>query len=495
MIKMKNKFFLLLTFISLCLCYNAALQAQTVDDLQKERKQIQERILNTNKQIKQTEKKEKASLNKLDFLKKNLKERKNLINNYSKEINLLDKKITNLITQKKELEDQLEKLKQDYAKLIQKTQANRSSYSKLMFLLSSNNFDQTFRRVRYLQEFTNYRKEQVRKIEQVKQQIALKTDSLDMHKGSKMQAMKSKEMEAAKLKQDESNEKVLLAGLQQEEKKLRDEYRMQQHKRNEIDNRIEQIIAEEIRKAEARRRAEAAEKQAQELRKKLAEERRIKEERDKKAAEDRKMAEAKKAKEKTTSTTAKTETSKIPETKTIADKTSKPEVTTTAARTAETNRESSGTSSVVYEMSREESLLSGGFEQNRGRLPWPVDRGSISGHYGVQPHPVLKHVQIDNKGTYFLSPSGTNARAVFEGVVERRFSLPGSGNAVIIQHGNYRTLYGNLTNIYVRTGDHVKAKQAIGQIYTDEENGGKTELIFQIWSGLTRLNPENWITR
>ena len=207
------------------------------------------------------------------------------------------------------------------------------------------------------------------------------------------------------------------------------------------------------------------------------------------------MAEAKKAKEKTTSTTAKTETSKIPETKTIADKTSKPEVTTTAARTAETNRESSGTSSVVYEMSREESLLSGGFEQNRGRLPWPVDRGSISGHYGVQPHPVLKHVQIDNKGTYFLSPSGTNARAVFEGVVERRFSLPGSGNAVIIQHGNYRTLYGNLTNIYVRTGDHVKAKQAIGQIYTDEENGGKTELIFQIWSGLTRLNPENWITR
>ncbi len=107
--------------------------------------------------------------------------------------------------------------------------------------------------------------------------------------------MKSKEMEAAKLKQDESNEKVLLAGLQQEEKKLRDEYRMQQHKRNEIDNRIEQIIAEEIRKAEARRRAEAAEKQAQELRKKLAEERRIKEERDKKAAEDRKMAEAKKS--------------------------------------------------------------------------------------------------------------------------------------------------------------------------------------------------------
>jgi len=491
---MKNKTRFLLSVILLGFVINLSLQAQTVDDLQRERKQIQERILTTNKQIKQTEKKEKASLSKLDFLKRNLKERKNLINSYGKEISLLDKKINELTAQKKELETQLEKLKQDYAKLIQKTQANRSSYSKLMFLLSSNNFDQTLRRVRYLQEFTNYRKEQAQRIEKVKLEIALKTDSLDTHKGSKSRALKAKELEAAKLKQDENNEKVMLASLQQEEKKLRDEYRIQQSKRNQIDNKIEQIIAEEIRKAEARRRAEAAQKQAEELRKKLAEERKVKEERDRKAAEERKLAEAKKAKEKTsTSTTAKTETSKAAETPVIAEATTK--TAETVAKSAETARESSGTSAVVYEMSREESLLSGGFEQNRGRLPWPVERGSITGHYGVQPHPVLKHVQIDNKGVYFQSPAGTNARAVFDGVVERRFSLPGSGNAIIIQHGNYRTLYGNLTNIYVRTGDRVKAKQAIGQIYTDDENGGKTELIFQVWSGLTRLNPENWISR
>ena len=286
---MKNKTRFLLSVILLGFVINLSLQAQTVDDLQRERKQIQERILTTNKQIKQTEKKEKASLSKLDFLKRNLKERKNLINSYGKEISLLDKKINELTAQKKELETQLEKLKQDYAKLIQKTQANRSSYSKLMFLLSSNNFDQTLRRVRYLQEFTNYRKEQAQRIEKVKLEIALKTDSLDTHKGSKSRALKAKELEAAKLKQDENNEKVMLASLQQEEKKLRDEYRIQQSKRNQIDNKIEQIIAEEIRKAEARRRAEAAQKQAEELRKKLAEERKIKEERDRKAAEERKL--------------------------------------------------------------------------------------------------------------------------------------------------------------------------------------------------------------
>ena len=321
---MKNKTRFLLSVILLGFVINLSLQAQTVDDLQRERKQIQERILTTNKQIKQTEKKEKASLSKLDFLKRNLKERKNLINSYGKEISLLDKKINELTAQKKELETQLEKLKQDYAKLIQKTQANRSSYSKLMFLLSSNNFDQTLRRVRYLQEFTNYRKEQAQRIEKVKLEIALKTDSLDTHKGSKSRALNAKELEAAKLKQDENNEKVMLASLQQEEKKLRDEYRIQQSKRNQIDNKIEQIIAEEIRKAEARRRAEAAQKQAEELRKKLAEERKIKEERDRKAAEERKLAEAKKAKEKTsTSTTAKTETSKAAETPVIAEATTK----------------------------------------------------------------------------------------------------------------------------------------------------------------------------
>ena len=211
---MKNKTRFLLSVILLGFVINLSLQAQTVDDLQRERKQIQERILTTNKQIKQTEKKEKASLSKLDFLKRNLKERKNLINSYGKEISLLDKKINELTAQKNELETQLEKLKQDYAKLIQKTQANRNSYSKLMFLLSSNNFDQTLRRVRYLQEFTNYRKEQAQRIEKVKLEIALKTDSLDTHKGSKSRALKAKELEAAKLKQDENNEKVMLASLQ-----------------------------------------------------------------------------------------------------------------------------------------------------------------------------------------------------------------------------------------------------------------------------------------
>jgi len=140
-------------------------------------------------------------------------------------------------------------------------------------------------------------------------------------------------------------------------------------------------------------------------------------------------------------------------------------------------------------------LLSGNFERNVGRLPWPTSNGFISGHFGIQQHAVLKHVTTNNKGVYIQTPSGSNARAVFEGVVTQRFSIPGSNNAVIIQHGNYRTVYANLTQIFVKEGDKVSAKQAIGRIYTDDDNGNKTELYFQVWKDKNLQNPENWISR
>ena len=101
----------------------------------------------------------------------------------------------------------------------------------------------------------------------------------------------------------------------------------------------------------------------------------------------------------------------------------------------------------------------------------------------------------NNKGVYIQTPSGSSARAVFEGVVTQRFSIPGSNNAVIIQHGKYRTVYANLTQIFVREGEHVNAKQAIGKIYTDDENGNKTELYFQVWKDKNIQNPESWIAR
>ena len=108
---------------------------------------------------------------------------------------------------------------------------------------------------------------------------------------------------------------------------------------------------------------------------------------------------------------------------------------------------------------------------------------------------MLKHVTTNNKGIYIQTPAGTNARAVFEGEVTQRFSIPGSNNAVIIKHGEFRTVYANLTSIYVNVGDKVSAKQSIGKIYTDGENDNKTELYFQVWKGKALQNPESWVAR
>lgn len=475
---MKHNFLLIL--FTFGLLFSSVVSAQknlTIEDLKKQRKEIQARINATNILLRKTRESESEVLKKLNILKRNLSERRKLINNYNSEINTLNKEINTLTNERAELEKQLEVLKQDYARLIQKTQSNRSSYSKLMFLLSAKNFDQTVRRIRYLQEFTNYKKQQVRKIELVREKIVQKTDSLDVHKQSKTVALKAKQLETEKLQEEEKIEKILLGGIQKEEKTLEKQFAKDRSKRAQIDNKIQQVIEEEIRKAEAKRKAAEAKKRAEAEAKRKAEERKLAKAR---AAEAKKRAE-KKAKKKTDT---KTSTTKGEKTKTTKPKETVPK---TVKKTVDPTDPLMG-------MTPEEKNLSGGFANNRGKLPWPVDRGFISGKYGKQKHPIFKHVEVNNKGIYFRSPSGTNARAVFEGVVTRRFSLPGSGNAVIIQHGNYRTVYGNLTSVYVREGDRVKAKQPIGEIYVDGATG-EAELQFQIWSGSTMINPEGWITR
>lgn len=287
----------------------------------------------------------------------------------------------------------------------------------MLFLLSAESFDQSFRRLRYMQEFTAYRKQQIEKIDKTRQEIAQKTAQLTQHQQTQEVVKKQKNAEQQKLMDDKKKENTAYANLKQKEKNLQADLKKQQQIANDLNRKIEALIAEEVRKAEEQRKK-----------------------------------------------------------------------TGTASPDAKP-----GTG--VYTLTKEEQLISGNFAANAGRLLWPVERGFISGKFGVQPHPTLKYVTTNNKGVYIQTPTKTIARAVFEGVVTQRFSVPGSNNGVIIQHGQYRTVYANLTTIYVRVGEKVSAKQRIGQIYTDTENDNKTELFFQIWKERTILNPESWIAK
>ena len=450
---------IVVVFLSVMVC---TLQAQSVKELEKQRNKTLQLLESTSKMLNETKKSQRSSLNKLTIINKNIVERKTLINNIGKEINELDGEVQRLNQEKRLLENRLSTLKRDYARLVQEAHLNRSVYTKIMFVLSANSFDQSYRRLRYLQEYSDYRKQQVKKIENVKTQIVVKSDSLNKNKQTKVEVVKQKEVEANKLTNDEKKEKGMLTDLKKKEKKLMADLKKQQKIANDLNNKIARIIAEEIRKAELKRKAEQ-ERAAAEERKRLA------------AEEKRRLAAEQKNKGTKSST---------PSTKPSTKKEEKELATSAPVQSAS-----------VSMLTKEEKLISGNFSANSGRLPWPTDKGFISGHYGVHPHPVLKHVTTNNKGVYIQTPSGTNARAVFEGEVTQRLSIPGSNNAVIIKHGEYRTVYANLTSIYVNIGDKVSAKQSIGKIYTDGDNDNKTELYFQIYKGRTLLNPEGWIAR
>jgi septal ring factor EnvC (AmiA/AmiB activator) len=481
----------------------SSLPAQSVKELEKQRKQTLQKLETTSKMLNETNQSKKSSLNKLNIISRNINERKTLIKNISTEIVLMDVEIVRLNEEKAKLETKLNKLKSDYAKLVEEAHINRSLYAKIMFVLSSKSFDQSYRRLRYLQEYGDYRKQQVREIEQVKTEIVHKNDSINTHKVTKVNVVKQKETEAKSLSKDEQKEKVVLTDLQKKEKKLREEQKIQQKKANDLNNKIAAMIAAEVRKAEAKRAAEAKRqlaarkeadakraadaRRAAEAKKAAEQEKRLAVDR---AAQKRRLAEERDAKAKNDASRAEVKAAKKAEEEAKAE--AKVAASETAKATAEVKAASTGS---VSALTKEENLLSGNFERNQGRLPWPTSNGFISGHYGIQPHPILKHVTTNNKGIYIQTPAGSTARAVFDGVVTQRFSTPGSNNAVIIQHGNYRTVYANLTQLFVREGDHVSAKQAIGKIYTDDDSDNKTELYFQIWNGKNIQNPESWIAR
>ena len=409
---MRKVLILLFTFLLM-----AVASAQTIKELEEQRKNALKRLETTSKVLSETKKTQQTSLNKLNIINKSISQRTSLINTINKEINALTREIATLHAETKKLERELEAFKEDYARMVREAYINRGVYSKMLFLLSAESFDQSFRRLRYMQEFTAYRKQQIEKIDKTRQEIAKKTAQLTQHQQTQEVVKKQKNAEQQKLMDDKKKENTAYANLKQKEKNLQADLKKQQQIANDLNRKIEALIAEEVRKAEEQRKK-----------------------------------------------------------------------TGTASPDAKP-----GTG--VYALTKEEQLISGNFAANAGRLLWPVERGFISGKFGVQPHPTLKYVTTNNKGVYIQTPTNTIARAVFEGVVTQRFSVPGSNNGVIIQHGQYRTVYANLTTIYVRVGEKVSAKQRIGQIYTDTENDNKTELFFQIWKERTILNPESWIAK
>ena len=373
-------------------------QSQSVKNLKSQREKTLKELEETKKMIQQTNSNEKATVNKLNLLNKDIQTRKRLIHDLNYEIQGLDQEMTRLSMKRDSLQADLEALKESYAELVRQSHYTIADESPLLFILSAEDFQQMLRRVRYMQEFQQFRKEQVARIENTQAEIDMQNQMLSENKSNKEEAVRTHKVQQDNLSRDEKKQKAMLEQLKKKKSTLLAQQKKQQKKADDLNRKIEELIAKEMSKSEGKT------------------------------------------------------------------------------------------------LTKEQTLIAGGFEKNKGRLPMPVEKGFISGHFGVQAHPTLEKVTVNNKGVYIQTSAGTQARAVYEGEVTSCFVMSGT-TAVIIQHGNYRTVYSGLASVSVKKGDKVKAKQAIGTIYSDPEDDNATTLFFQIWLNKNILNPEQWLAK
>lgn len=404
---MRIPFIIILSCLFLMLPLSA--EGQSLKELEAKKKKTLEELALTNKLLGETQKNKKGTENKITLLKRSIRQSNAYINTLNGEIRLLDKDIDSIQSSKNANEIQLKLLKKEYAQTTRTLHNHYKYFSPLLFILSADNFNQAYRRFRYMQQVAQHHKQQAQQIESITQTLTIQQNKLTANRTQKQTAMSQKENEQQKLERQRREQSNQLSSLTKKEKQLKAKQKKQQQQANTLNKKIEDMIAAEIRKQE------------------------------------------------------------------------------------EKSRKSTGSSSGKYQMSREEKLVAGNFEANKGKLPRPVEKGFISGHFGVQPHPILEKVTINNKGIYLQTLANTDARAIFEGVVTQCFSVPGSNQSVIVKHGNYRTVYSNLSKLYVKIGDKVTTKQKIGKIFTDEENDNKTELYFMLYKDTDIQNPEIWL--
>ncbi len=429
MIQIKNTTILVI-FIFSYIC----IQAQDRKILEEKRKQTLKEIEYTNQLIKKTRQEKKNSLNQLLIVNKNIKAREELIKNIQQEIQMLDNKMSLLYSKLDTLENNLKKLKKGYSNMLVFAYKTRSAYDRIIFVLSADDFNKSYRRLKYLQYYGEYRQKQMQRIIATKTEIKNVLEQLREKKLQKEQLKLESEKEKQILTKTKEEQTTVLNNLKKQESELLKKLNEQKKADKQLQESIKKLIEEELRKAREEAMRKAREK------------------------------EENKTKDKTT-LIAKTKTNKETEEKKL-------EPTLTP----------------------EEQLINDKFETNKGRLPWPTERGIITSFYGEHDHPVLKGIKIRNDGIYITTLPGAKVRTIFDGIVSKVLSIPGKNKVVIIRHGNFFTVYANLSEVNVIAGHKVKTKQIIGTAGTDAEED-KTYVELQIWNGSIKLDPEQWIAK
>lgn len=413
--------------------------------LEDKKKRINEEIKQINAMLNETKANKKSSIGALVNINMKLQKRQELINTINAQIADLNRDIQRNENESLQLKLNLEKLKKEYAQMIVFAQRNQDAYSVLMYIFAAESFNQAYSRLKYVQQYSEFRKKQAIEIINTQTSLLAKLNELKLQRQEKNALLGNEQLEKRHLSGEKQQQEQVLTDLQKKEKQLKAELEKKKEDAVQLQLTIKRMIAADIkRKAEEAAKAEAA-----------------------------RVAAAKKAREaKEREIKKKTEAGQkpVPE---------KPEPAPPEKST-------------LPEMSEEAIALSADFSNNRGKLPWPVAKGVICETYGEHEHPAIKGFMMFNNGLEICATKGTQARAVFEGEVTSIAVSPTGGNLVIIRHGEYLSVYCNLGEIFVKTGQKVNVKQAIGTVLYNEEED-KTSMNLQIWKGQKTMDPGGWL--
>tara|TARA_B100002052_G_scaffold43020_1_gene35728 strand:- start:366166 stop:367401 length:1236 start_codon:yes stop_codon:yes gene_type:complete len=388
--------------------------SQTVSELEKQKSELETQINYTTSLLNTISSDKKKSITYLNILNTQIAQKEQYVVSLNREISQLNNKI-NVIKQEEvktnntiELyQKELKKAKDAYAKMIYAAYKYSQQSNEILFIVSSQNFYQAYKRILYLKQLVLFRKKQAQKIEEINNQLTAKKtelqnlkDNLSIQFSEKKNLLEKQKEELQGISQNKVEKNNVINNLIQSESNIKKKLQDQKKKIEDLNIKIKQIIEEEIAKA--------------------------------------------------------------------------------------------NNSTTTYSATPEAQALSEEFSKNKGKLPWPVEKGVIVSRYGVQKHPVFKNVQTHNNGINIATNPNSRVRSVFEGVVSRIFLIKGEGKAILINHGEYFTVYSGLKEVSVKNGDKVFAKQDIGILRTNEEES-KTEIHFEIWKGYEKNDPSKWL--
>ncbi|WP_047417746.1 murein hydrolase activator EnvC [Cellulophaga sp. Hel_I_12] len=390
------------------LLFSQAIFAQTTEqkNLEAKREKLQQEIKQINRLL-FAEKKEKGNvLDQMNALDKKISVRQQLIRVTNEQSNLLNRQLNANIRNIGKLRADLKTLQEDYALMIQKSYQNKSKQSRLMFLLSSESFYQGFKRLQYMKQYTDYRKEQGLEIAAKTEELKNLNLELTEQRKTKDKLVAENTLAKKELVKEKEAQNELLSTIRKNENKYTASIQQKQKEAREIDKQIENLIKSAI---------------------------------------------------------------------------------------VSSNKKSGNTTNTSkFVLTPEAKVIANNFSANKGKLIWPVEKGIKSIGFGIYKDAVYPGIQHQNNGVIIATDQGSKARAIFEGEVIAIISVPGGNKGVQMKHGNFISTYYNLSTVFVKKGDKVKAKTELGEIYTNAMNR-QTLLKFYLYQDTSRLNPEEWI--